>query len=213
MTKKIRIRDKERTRQKLIKTVGKILAKEGHAALKINKIASVSGVNKKLIYDNFGSLDGLLKAYLQQVDFWKSEEQKMQTSDGTILPEITKDFMYSLLKSDFEYFAASKEMQKIVLWGISEPNKIIRALTDEREALGEKVFEKADPIFRDSAVDLRAVTGILVSAIYYMVLHARTNGSTICGIDLSRESGRHRILDAMGTILDHTYRQAEQVGG
>lgn len=51
--------------------------------------------------------------------------------------------MFNLLKSDFKYFAASKEMEKIVLLGISERNKTIRTLTDEREELGRKVFEKS----------------------------------------------------------------------
>lgn len=210
MAKQVRIRDKERTKQRLITTVGKILSKEGYGELKVNKIASVSGVNKKLIYDNFGTLDGLIKAYLMQVDFWKIEELKMEDSNHQIVSEITKDFMYNLLKSDFEYFAKSTEMQKIVLWGISEKNKTIRALTDEREELGKKVFQKSDKIFKNSSINFRAVVAILISAIYYMVLHAKTNGSTVCEIDLSTDEGKEQVLAAMSKILDWTYQEAAQ---
>lgn len=205
MEKKIRIRDKERSKQKLINTVGKILKNEGYNELKINKIASISGVNKKLIYDNFGTLDGLIKAYLEQVDFWKIEEKRIETPDHKIAAAITKDFMFNLLKGDFEYFDKSKEMQKIVLWGISEKNKLVRAITEEREDLGKKVFEKSDELFKNREVDFRATIAIFVSAIYYMVLHAKTNGSAICEVDLSTEEGKARVLRSMSQLLGWTY--------
>lgn len=205
MTSKIKIRDSKRTKQKLISAVGKILKKEGFASLGVNKVAEVAGVSKKLLYDYFGGLDGLVTAYLQQVDFWKLEERKMDNAEEPI-PEITKDFLFNLLKNDFEYFSSSVEMQKIVLWGIYKKNKHIRALTDEREAMGERVFAKADDMFKDTEVDLRATLAILVAAIYYTVLHAKTNGSTMCGIDMASKEGKERMLNAMDQILDLTCR-------
>lgn len=198
------IYDKERTKAKLIKAVGKILVKEGFQNIRINKIEKVSGVSKKAIYDYFGGLDGLIKAYLDQVHFWKMVSYQMASKEEAPLPDITEDFMFDLLKNDFEYFSKSAEMQKIVLWGITEKNKTIRALTDESEKLGERIFEKTDEKFYKTDVDFRATIGILVASIYYMVLHAKNNGSAMCGIDISKEEGKNRMLKAMRHLLSLT---------
>jgi len=203
------IYNKERTKSKLIKAVGQILAKEGYQNIRVNKVAEKAGVAKKAIYVYFGGLDGLIKEYLKQVDFWQMEKQKLETNEKKALPEITKDFMLDLLKKDFQYFFDSREMQKIVLWGISEKNKTIRALIDEREELGERIFKKADEIFKDSLVDYRASIAILVSAIYYTVLHVKSNGSTMCGIDMSSAEGKERLFKAMERYLSFIYEQPD----
>ncbi|WP_447641979.1 MULTISPECIES: TetR/AcrR family transcriptional regulator [Chitinophagaceae] len=207
MEKRNRIRDKERSNQKLIRAVGKILGREGHKELKINKISTVSGVSKKVIYDNFGTVDGLLKAYFDQVDFWKIKEKDMKVPGMDAIPEITKDFMFNLIRSNFEYFDKSKEMQKLVLWGISEKNKMVNALMDEREALGAKVFAKSDEQFEGSIVDYRAIVAILLSSIYYTVLHSKANSSPMNGIDVSTKEGKERILKSVNQLLEWTYEK------
>lgn len=207
---KAKVYDKERTKKKLINAVGSILTKDGFQHLKITKVEAVSGISRRLMYRYFGNMNGLVKAYLHQVDFWKIEEQKIDVGGELLFPEISKEFIFNLLKEDFDYFNNSPEMQKIVLWGISEKNKTIRALTDGREQLGEQVFRKTDDFFKDSAVDFRATAAIFVAAIYYMVLHARTNGSTMCGIDVSSNEGKNRIFDAMESILDQVYKKSKK---
>lgn len=201
--------NKEKRKEKLISAVGKILINEGFQNVRVNKVAEVAGVAKNAIYMYFGGLDGLIKAYLHQVDFWQIEKQKMEASNNKELPEITKDFIFNLLKADFQYFFNSPEMQKIVLWGISERNKVIRDLTDEREELGEKIFERTDEMFKNTHVDYRASIAILVSAIYYTVLHVKSNGSTMCGIDMSTKEGKERMFKALEQYLTFIYKYAD----
>lgn len=201
--------NKEKTKARMIDAVSKILTKEGFQNVRINRVAEIAGVDKKAIYVYFGGLDGLVKEYLKQVDFWQIERQKLEGNNNKALPDITKDFMFDLLKSDFQYFFKSREMQKIILWGISEKSKAIRALTDEREELGESVFRKADEIFKDTDVDYRASIAILVSAIYYTVLHVKSNGSTMCGIDMSSKEGKERMFKAMEQYLSLIYKHAD----
>ena len=201
--------DSEKTRAKLIAAVGKVLIKEGFQNVRINKVADVAGVAKKSIYVYFGGLDGLINAYISKVDFWQTEKQKLEPNSYKELPDITKDFMFNLLQDNFQYLFKSPEMQKIVLWGISEKNKAIRALTDKRENLGEKIFQKTDRAFKETQVDYRATISILLSAIYYIVLHAKGNGSTMCGIDMGSKEGKERMLMAMERLLSLTYKYAD----
>lgn len=207
MAKAIVRRDKEKTKQKLINAVGKLLKKEGFQGIKINKVAETAGVGKKLIYDYFKGLNGLIKAYLSQVDFWNKEQWNFQKDTNDFTTHISKEMMFSLMKNDFEYLDKSTEMQKIILWGISEKNKSINSLIEEREEFGRKVFKLTDKDFQGSDIDFRAINAIFVSAIYYMVLHAKSNGITICEIDVSTNEGKERVFNMMEQIFNWCYQE------
>lgn len=195
-----KIRDKERTKTKLIKAVGKILKKEGYKNIRINNVARVSGVNKKLIYDNFGGIDGLINAYLKSTDIWLKEEGNIGSAISTL--PVTKELLTAIHQDAFNKLEASEEMQKIILWGISEKNKSVRKITDQREKWGNALLKKAKEKFKGSDVDLSAVNAIILSGIYYMVLHSKTNGSTICGMDISKTKDKQRIFDTIKKITD-----------
>lgn len=100
-------------------------------------------------------------------------------------------------------------MQKIILWGISERNPILREISENREDFGKSVFKLADKTFGNSSVDFRAVNAILVSAICYMLLHAKVNGSTICEIDLSTSADQKRIFDTIEGFINWSYKKGK----
>jgi hypothetical protein len=75
--------------------------------------------------------------------------------------------------------------------------------------LGAAYFELTDPLFAKTDVDLRAVAGFLVGGIYYMVLHAKSNDSLFCQIDVNSPGGLARIKKAISVILKDTFKNAE----
>ncbi len=54
------IRNKERTKLKLIDAVAEIIQTEGYTKLGINHIARMAGVHKKSVYRYFGSVSNLI---------------------------------------------------------------------------------------------------------------------------------------------------------
>lgn len=204
-----KIYDKEKTKQKLVKAVGSILTREGFQNIKVNRVEAVSGVSKKLIYRYFGGLEGLIQDYLEQRDFWNIQIKQMEGSSYDTTTPLEKDEIGSILEDDFRFFEKSPEMQKIILWGISEKNKTLKAIANNRERFGEPVFKKADLTFKDSDIDFRAVSGTIVAAIYYLILHGKMLGTTICEIDITKKEGRERYLNAFKKIIDLCYEKAE----
>jgi AcrR family transcriptional regulator len=63
------MRDKERTKRKLIHAVAYVFRNEGYAGLRVNKIARLAGTDKQLIYLNFGSFERLVEAYVVEIDY------------------------------------------------------------------------------------------------------------------------------------------------
>jgi len=100
-------------------------------------------------------------------------------------------------------------MQKIILWQISERSQIMFEVAETREKVGTEFFELADKELDRKKADLRAVAGLLVGGIYYMVLHAKSNDSLFCEIDVNSQDGINRIKNAIGDILSDTYKRAQ----
>ena len=66
------VRNKEQTKQCLLDAVDSLVEESGYEALGINAVAAKAGVSKMLIYRYFGSLEGLIAAYIQQYEIGRA---------------------------------------------------------------------------------------------------------------------------------------------
>ncbi|HVW99769.1 MAG TPA: TetR/AcrR family transcriptional regulator [Candidatus Babeliaceae bacterium] len=199
------VRNKERTKQNLLRAVGKILAKEGYTGLTALKIASTAKVDRKLIYLYFGSLEKLIERYFDENDFWEPSYNQYIASLLTSQKAPSEQDILAILKGQLNNTMNNKAFQKSILWEISEKNKVTRKVSDKREELGRELFERTDKLFKGSKVDLRATVALQIAGIYYLSLHAEVNGSTFCGIDINQPKGKRRIEKALQQILRDTY--------
>ncbi len=197
------IRNKERSKKKFLDAVGKILKSKGYAALKVNDIAAVAGVDKKMIYTYFGGMDGLMDEYIRSQDYWSNV-----TADQ-ILPDRGdggRFFAEQMLLQQYDYVHSNKELQKLLLWRLSESRKSLTKLTNMQEESGESLFKLViDPYFGERSWDFRAIMAIMVSGLYYLNMYASVNGSIFCGIDLNTPEGREKIKKAVSFVVDQTY--------
>lgn len=203
------IRDKEKTKQKLLAAVGKILRVKGYSGLKVSKIAAVAGFDKKLIYEYFGSTDKLIDEYIKSQDYWSrvnQENVEVDISDGG------KELSKIAILSQYDNLKKNKELQKIILWGLSESKPILKKIADEREEMGEMLFEHiVEPYFgKEDTMRYRAITALLVSGAYYLNLYTGYNASKFCGIDLKTDEGRQEIEKAIVDIIDFAYQKKEK---
>ncbi len=201
--------DKERSKQKLIEAVGTVIKTKGYAGLGATNIGKCAGLSKRLIYLYFGTVDKLVETYIRNQDYWVAAAGNAGELIAQSTGEDTKKILETLLVNQLDYFSNAEEMQKIVLWQISQRSQIMFEICEEREQLGKVFFDLADPYFENTNVDLRAVAGLLVAGIYYMVLHAKSNDSLFCQIDVNTDDGLKRIKKAISEILSDTYKRAE----
>lgn len=201
--------NKERTKQKLVAAVGAIIRTQGYTGLNASNIAKNAGVHRTLIPLYFGSLDTLVETYVRGKDYWVAAAGNAGELMAENKGQDTREILETLLASQLDYFFREEEMQKIVLWQISQRSRIMFDIAEEREKLGAAFFDLADPQFENTGVDLRAIAGLLVAGIYYMVLHAKSNDSLFCQIDVNTAAGRDRIKKAVHAILEDTYRRSE----
>jgi len=201
-------RNKEKSKQKFLDAVGKILNTKGFSGLKVNDIAKVAKLDKKLMYNYFGGRDQLIDAYIRSKDFWSNAGE---VSESITPDDGGKAFTKNMLVSQFDYVFKNKELQKILLWGLIENRKALKNVAEEREIIGAGLFESiTDPFFGEKANRFRAVAALLISGIYYLDIYASTNEFTFCGLDLKSASGRAEVEEALAFLIDSTYADREK---
>jgi len=115
----------------------------------------------------------------------------------------------SLLQAQFDILLKDKVWQKIIHWELGESKKVLRKIADKREDTGERLLSLIDPYFENTDTNIRATLALLIGGIYYLSLHSKSNGSTVCGIDINEEKGK---LAVEKTIKNIIYDAFEKVG-
>lgn len=199
-------KNRDETMQRLLAAVGEILKEKGYTGLGVNKIALRAGVSKELIYRYFDSLNNLLKIYISGRDYWQPLLKDLNNAS----PDNSLQMFTELLQNQFRFFYEEKEMQRFILWQISEYNSLLRSISEDRESEGAKLLALTNTHFNGSGVNFRAVMALLLGGIYYVVLHAEHNKSTVAGMDVNREKDREEIVRTIGQILSWAWQAADK---
>jgi AcrR family transcriptional regulator len=202
-----KVRDTDVTKRKFLEAVGTILTEQGFSAVRTNNIARLLGKDKNLIRYHFGGLTGLLKTYVQDKDYWRTFFERFRFSEHPDAKEIEGLFV-ALMQENFKTFSANKEMQKIIHWQISESSPLMKSISDEREAEGDKLLKMAIPHFRESGLNFKAIVALLLGGSYYMVLQHKAINGAVCGIDLNSEKDQADVLLAIEKIVEWAWQYA-----
>jgi len=202
-----RRRNKEQTIRRLTDAVGRIMTEKGYNGIGVNQVSVASGVSKPMIYEYFGGLNNLLKAYISEKDYWLPFFETLKLP-ADFSGEELKNLYINILQEQFRYFSAEKEMQKLILWQISEPNPLMRAVSETRERDGIRLLELSDDHFRNADISLKAVIALLVGGIYYNVLHNSAGTGSVSGIDISNEKEYELMINTVAQLVDLVWEAA-----
>lgn len=200
------VRNKERTKSNLITSLGEILKKDGFSGLSISRVADVAKVDRRLIYDYFGSLEGLVKEYLNTNDYWKISPEEIGDIVLSSEGDAGKTLAYNVLENQFDSLIKNEEMRRIITWGLSEKLPILKELDLKRENIGNQVLSAVfDKHFEGSDKNFRAMYALLMGGVYYLTLHAKMQENPFCGVDLQQPSGQEEIKKALKQLIDLAY--------
>src|SRR5690606_38719880 len=142
---------------------------------------------------HFDNMDGLLTAYLVQADFWLRLDDTIGTICTDDLNDCTrlKALVVRILHHQLDCFFDSREMQELMVWGISRPrSKLKREFSDARARAAAELLTAADRLLGSREIPFLPMALFLVGACYFLPIHAAQNLSTFCGLDLTTEEGK-----------------------
>lgn len=189
-------RDSQQTRKKIIKAVGRLLARSGFRNVGINAIAREADVDKVLIYRYFGGMPDLLRAYAEEGDFWPSAEELLAGFGGK-LPRDNAELAAKLLIEFGRALRRRPATQEIMRWELLERNELTDALAHYREEQGMKLIGMVKP---SAGLDLQAVGSLLSAGQTYLVLRAKT-ASVYNGLRLGRDEDWKRIEQSITHLV------------
>jgi hypothetical protein len=208
MARKYRKRDREGSMRRMVDAVGQILREKGHKFLYLNEIARQADVGKWQINDYFGGVLPLVKIYILQKDYWLPHFDALK--DNPPSREGLLKFYTDILQDQFRFFLETLELQKFILWQISEAHPLMRTISEKREAEGVKLISLANEHFSGSGINFKAVIAMILGGGYYVGMHATTHNSTVCGIDVNHERDREAFIRTMGQMLQWAWDAAER---
>lgn len=188
-------RDREATEQRLIDTIGILVAEEGFEKIGVNAVAARSGVSKILIYRYFGSVEGLLGAYIRQHDFWINFP--LDFPDREELPA----FIKRMFQGEIDQFRSNPTLKRLYRWELSCHNEVIAKLREQREKVGLNLVEKVSELTGLPQKEIAVMASVLTSSITYLVM-LEDFCPVYNGIPLHTDSGWEQIKHGIDVLID-----------
>ncbi|OMH33660.1 TetR/AcrR family transcriptional regulator [Motiliproteus sp. MSK22-1] len=194
-------RDRQETEQRLLIATGQVLARDGFRKVGVNSIAKQAGVDKVLIYRYFDGLDGLVKRYAAQGDFWPGIDEllgeelignKAQAFRSYPLPEQVA----RVFENYIDAIRSRPLTLEILAWEMVERNELTAHLETIRENLGQQLISLIDPGELSDPELFAGVTALMSASIHYLATRAR-HIRIYNGINLREEAGWDQIKRAL----------------
>lgn len=193
-------RDREATEKRLLETIGDMICESGFEKIGINAVAARSGVSKILIYRYFGSVEGLMAAYIRQHDSLLNSLPE-EFPDRKALPA----FLKKRFREQIAELRKDIILKRLYRWELSSDNEYVAKIREQREKIGMKLIGKISEISGLPQDEIASAATLLNTSITYLVMLEE-----VCpvydGIPLNRDEGWEQIVKAIDRIIDGIFQ-------
>ena len=191
-------RTRETTEQKLIDAVGELIAQTGFEKVGVNAVAAHSGVSKMLIYRYFGSIEGLIAAYIRRHDFWINFPTEMPAGN-----DLTA-YVKQMFRGQLEQLRTNPTLRRLYRWELSTDNELIASLREQRERAGVARIEQFCALTGYPAHQVAATTTVLTASMTYLAM-LQEFCPTYNGIPLDQDAGWEQIGRGIDAVIDNFF--------
>lgn len=179
----------------MVDTVGELVRENGFEKIGVNAVAARSGVSKILVYRYFGSVEGLLAAYIRRYDLWLNFPQDLP--DRGELPE----FLKWTFREQIARLRGDATLKRLYRWELSSDNELIVRLREQREQVGRELIRRVCVVTGHPEEQIAPLASLLSASVTYLVLLGE-----FCpvynGIPLQEDAGWERIGQGIDRLVD-----------
>lgn len=197
-------RTEKEVRNDIMNAVGTVLQQYGIAKMGINLVSEQADIDKKVIYRKYGTFDNLLAEYIDKHDYWLTTLPMKEFSEIKDL----RTYLKELVTQQFHAILENQNLQELLSWELADKTELTKKVAQKREDYALKILGKLEQLTANSSYDFSATIAIIISGIYYIILHK--NISTMCGLDINKTMDLQRTLTAITDILDFLFDAHEQ---
>lgn len=197
----------EGTRERILAALVRLLETEGPEAVGINRVAREAGLDKVLIYRQFGGLEGLLAALAGSHQVWPTTEALLGRPLRAF--RTVAELAVSVLRSHARELRSRPLTRSLLRWELGVSNRLTAALAEHRERQGVELLERLgySPRAPREGVDGVAVAALLHAGLTYLALRAEGPDHYL-GIDLKTDAGWKRLDRAVTAICNAVLAQS-----
>ena len=196
-------RDSERTQERILDALARIIVRNGLAAVGVNSLSREAGCDKVLIYRYFGDLDGVYRAYAERGDIWHTTAEILAGIDPT------RTSLSDALKLCLRHHAIEIRKRPLTLAvlgaELSQRTQLVVALEAVRERRANAITVwLAEHYEAPPGVDIQTIGLLLSAAINYLAVRARTI-RVMSGVPIKTHEDWERLLAAADQIIDGVF--------
>ncbi|GHE39489.1 TetR/AcrR family transcriptional regulator [Sphingobacterium griseoflavum] len=195
------IRNKTRSQEKLIDSIGEILGRMSYADLNMGTVRNIANLNPKLIYLYFENFEGLIDAFLRRKETQKANARTLAKHMSAIPEQVLDEDIFSLLETHFDEIMQDPEWKGLLHWGLSAKNSQVSPLVQQHTATlavvieilqkNKKLEENMDPV----------CYALLAAGMTFIAINSRVEGAKLLGLDLNCANTQKRFKEVVEKIL------------
>ena len=171
MNEKKKTRKARRTKADIEKAINEAarstIMEKGFAQTTILDIIKKAKIEPATFYKRYKNLEDFYNNFTHQFDYWFSDTVKHSTS-GACSEERYSNILKGLLRG----LGESPLMQELLRWEVSDANDITKHTAQNRELHTLPLVGGYEETFKNTSIDINAVSALLTAGIYYLTLHS-----------------------------------------
>lgn len=186
------------------KAARSIILKKGFSGMTVLDIIKHAKIEPITFYTRYRNLEEFYDGFVREYDYWFNDVLKMSQDKV-----YTQDRYIEIFKNLFECLKEDSIMLELLRWEVNEANAVTKRSAMNREVQTLPLTSMYGNQFKDNDIDFVAISALLIAGIYYLNLHRKC--SPFCGIDISTEDGRSRLLNAIEVLSDKMFKERNTI--
>ena len=190
----------------IVKAAESLIKKKGFASMLVTELIKKARIEPLVFYNRYDNLGEFYDEFVKKYDYWFSD-----VLSGSQFPTDDVNGFISIFKEVQKALSDRSVMLELLRWEIAEGNETTVRTAMLREMHTLPLVRTYEEKFKDTDIDIAAISALIIGGIYYLNLHR--DRSLFSGIDIKKESGLKRIEDAivmMGHMI-YQYKESEDL--
>ena len=185
----------------LLETVKELIEDVGFSNITISSVVQKAKIEPVSFYNRFSDITELFDKYVRTYDYWMND-----LFDFSPVKNTSKQNCINLLVGLIDTLNKDVSMQKILAWEVTDDNYITRRTARIRETHSESLVEYFTETYSDDIIDIRVVSALIISGVYYLCLHKKL--STFCGINFDTKEGADLLKRNVIELVNRIYSKS-----
>ncbi|OLN25353.1 Transcriptional regulator, TetR family [Desulfovibrio sp. DV] len=194
-------------RQRILESLGDLLARQGFDGLSLDVVAKAAGLERAVLLRHFQDLDDIVTAFGQSAAFWPTVAELREEVADRFASMPPRAQLAHFFKATIRGLLARPRTLDILAWELMTRNRYTRLLEYPRVRAALEFFETVTGEVPES-LDLTAVVAVLGGAGIFLSVRSRQSG-VFGGLNLYDDTDRERVDRVLDLLLSGILREAE----